>query len=159
MIDEAATEVHHDPKKEPRVTVLLHDSRNPGLLELYFEHYGEDPPFRGFKVLTEGEIDTRKLAGLARRMPHYVAYARSEIGWKWADRAKALETLRAETGTRGLPDRFYRAVANEYRDLVANDDPHPIKTIAERRPVDKSRASRWVSEARRRGYLKEGANQ
>lgn len=92
-------------------------------------------------------------------MPHYVSYARAEIGWKWADSAKAIETLRAETGTRGLPDRLYRAVASEYRDLIANDDPHPIKTIAERRPVDKSRASRWVSEARRRGHLKAGANQ
>jgi hypothetical protein len=41
----------------------------------------------------------------------------------------------------------------EYVDLIKSGDPHPLKTMAEKRPVDKSRASRWVSKARNLGYI------
>jgi hypothetical protein len=41
--------------------------------------------------------------------------------------------------------------------LLAAGEPHPIKTIAANQHVDKSRASRWVKEARARGYIDEQA--
>ena len=155
MIDDRETVVWHNPSNVPPVSVTIYDTRNPGPLELYFEHLGDGSPFRGFKILAEGEVDLGKVPGFARRLPHYVSYARATIQWEHGDAARALEALRTESSTRGLPDTFYRAVAGEYVQLVEEGDPHPIKTIAERRPVDKSRASRWVTEARRRGYIEE----
>jgi hypothetical protein len=162
VIDHAKTTVLIDMKGgEARVAVEIHDSRVPGLLTLYFAHPGQRAGFLGLKVRSEKAITNQApFAGLARRLPHYIAYARGVIEWKVGDQKRALDFLRTEGATRGLPDRFYEAIAAEYRELVAANDPHPIKTIAERRPVDKSRASRWVTEARRRGYLpKKGTDQ
>ena len=87
----------------------------------------------------------------------YIDYARAELDWQDGDTAKALERLRTEAGKnrRGLPDKFYREIASEYDDLLQAGDPHPIKTIAAKRPAHKSRASRWVKEARARGYIGE----
>jgi len=55
--------------------------------------------------------------------------------WHGGDRAEALEKLRTDVGRgrRGLPDKHYREIAAEYMQLVRDDDPHPAKTIAERR--------------------------
>jgi hypothetical protein len=154
VIDDEATQWVHDSKATPPVTVTIYDSRNPAPLELYFEHPGDNSPFWGFKVLGDGPLDLSKVAGLARRLPHYVDYGRAIGLWNTTgEKRAALEALRTEGSTRGLPDRHYRAIADEYVELVQADDPHPIKTIAQRRPVDNSRASRWVSEARNRGYI------
>jgi hypothetical protein len=155
VIDDEATLFAYDRRKTPPVSVTLHDSRNPGALELYFDDAGDNAALRGFKVISDDSLDVVKVAGLARRLPHYLSYARAVIEWNQGDKAQALEALRTEGSTRALPDRFYRAIAGEYLELVQADDPHPIKTIAQRRPVDNSRASRWVSEARRRGYIED----
>jgi hypothetical protein len=153
LIDDSKTIVDHDPKRRPRVHVTIHDSRNPWPLRLYFGSFGANAPFLGFTVLANRELDPRSFAQLARNLGHYVEYARALVRWDRGGGARALDALRQAGQSRGLPDRFYKAIADEYIELVEADDPHPIKTIAEARPVHKSRASRWVKEARQRGYI------
>lgn len=154
-----------DDDRWPRVRVTLTDPRNPWPLILSFAHTGSEPTFIGFEVLAEqhdggiGEnagLDPASFKRLARTLPMYVDYARGEIQWQYGDRAQALTALReAGRGRRGLPDRFYREVAADYIQRIGEGDPHPIKSIAEARPADKSQASRWVKEARERGYIPE----
>jgi hypothetical protein len=161
VIDEQKVVIESDSKRWPQVEVTIPDDSNPFVLVLFFAHLGVAPSFLGFEVITDdGELDPRSFARLARTLPMYVDYARACIELEYGDRETAVEALRAEAGKsrRGLPDRFYQEIADEYWELVAKGDPHPIKTMAQARPVDKSRASRWVKEARERGYItdKEG---
>ena len=84
-----------------------------------------------------------------------------ETGRKAGDkRSKALETLRAETGTPRTAGPFYRAIADEYsRPGREGLIPHPVKTIAERQPVtsrERPGGSRKPGDA---ATSKEGASQ
>jgi hypothetical protein len=58
---------------------------------------------------------------------------------------------------RGLDADFYKLVAESYKALVAEGEEHPVKALAEMQPVDISTASRWIKEARRRGFIREKA--
>jgi transposase-like protein len=55
-------------------------------------------------------------------------------------------------GPRGLPDRFFQAIASEYRRHLAAGDP-PTVTIAKEFDVGRSTAASWIAGARKRGYL------
>jgi len=48
---------------------------------------------------------------------------------------------------------FIKLVAQQYEALVAEGDPHPIKSLGELYHVTPSPASRWISRARDLGYL------
>jgi hypothetical protein len=88
-------------------------------------------------------------------LPLYVSYARAAMAWRWGDAGRALTALRELGATRrGHKDDFYRAVAELHTALVDQGEPHPVKALAAMQPVDISTASRWVKEARQRGYLK-----
>jgi hypothetical protein len=70
--------------------------------------------------------------------------------------ASAIQALREIAGPgRGLPEDFYPTIAATYEAFVAEGEPHPIKALGEKHHVTISAASRWVKEARRRGYLPE----
>lgn len=145
------------------IEVTIADTVNLFDLALYFEHAGRDAPFVGFKVGADDpdtQLDPAAFAGLARRLPYYVQYARAEIAWSQEDAEAAMEALRGMgTSPRGKPDSFYRALVAEFRQLVADDHPHPIKTLAERHSVHKSRPSRWLNEAEQKGFLDPGERQ
>jgi hypothetical protein len=67
---------------------------------------------------------------------------------------RASEALRDIAGPgRGLPDRFYETIAENYKALVAEGERHPVKAIAEIHHVTISGASRWVTECRDRDLL------
>lgn len=167
MFEDAKVLIEHDPTRWPPVRVSIPDESYPFALTLFFAHLGDSPAFLGFETICNDDRDVplgeeaglqpAEFARLARNLPRYVDYARASIEWEWGDRDRALETLRKEAGKtrRGLPDRFYREIAAEYEQLLRDGDPHPLKTIADARPVHKSRASRWVKEARQRGYISE----
>ena len=57
------------------------------------------------------------------------------------------------TPGRGLGPDFYRAIGEHYNALVAEGERHPVKTLGEIHHVTISAASRWLKEARRRGFL------
>jgi hypothetical protein len=66
---------------------------------------------------------------------------------------RAFEAFRAPRPGRQIPDSFYRLLGEQYRVHVEAGEQHLVKAIAARRDVDKSTASKWLAEARRRGYL------
>jgi len=53
---------------------------------------------------------------------------------------------------RRRPDEHYQEVADAYRSALAKRQP-PVKTIQDRWVVGRAMASRYVAEARKRGYL------
>jgi len=160
VIDEANISFNSDSKRWPPIEVEIPDSSNAFRLVLYFAHLGADAPFLGFQVAadeaTDVGLDPQAFAQLASSLPRYIAYARAFVEWR-DDWPALVEALRLEAGKtrRGLPDTFYRLIAAEYDARLAAGERHPIKAIAAARPVDKSRASRWVKEARNRGYIED----
>jgi hypothetical protein len=91
---------------------------------------------------------------LMPKLPLYLSYARASLAHRDQDIRSALQALRAlGTSRRGLGDEFYRLVAQSYEAIVAEGEPYPVKALAEMQPVDVSTASRWIKEARRRGFL------
>jgi hypothetical protein len=91
---------------------------------------------------------------LMPKLPLYLAYARASLAHRDGDIRSALKALReAGTSRRGLSDDFYSQTAESYKAIVAEGEKYPIKALAEEHFVDISTASRWIKEARRRGYL------
>ncbi len=98
----------------------------------------------------------------------YLAYARAAmrifeqedvVENRWERFRGAADALRQISGPgRGLSDEFYRVVAANHRALVTEGEPHPVKAVAEIHHVTVSAASRWLTEARRRGLLKEASD-
>jgi hypothetical protein len=91
---------------------------------------------------------------LMPKLMRYLQYARGLLAHEEGDVVAALAALR-ESGKarRGLPDDALEIAAADYKTLVSEGEPHPIKALAKLRGVDKSTASRWISAARRRGLL------
>jgi hypothetical protein len=169
VLDPRRTEIHVNSGKWPPVRAEIRERDQPWTLTLFFAHVGVAPPFLGFGILLDQDdhlrdvvdregaagIDTGSYGHVLRSLRSYVAYAQAEMAMERDDRAAAIETLRVSgRGRRGFDDRFYREIAAEYNALVGAGERHPIKALAEARaPIHKSRASRWISEARRRGYI------
>ena len=64
------------------------------------------------------------------------------------------EALRALSGPgRGLTDEFYKRIGETYNALVAEGEPHPVKALSEIHHGTISAGSRWIKEARRRGFI------
>ena len=86
-------------------------------------------------------IDPSVVRRVGRNYATYVEYARSLIQH---NREKTRESLTAlgKTGKtrRGLSLDFLSGVADEYRDLVANHEPYPVKALAEMHHVVISRS-------------------
>jgi hypothetical protein len=96
---------------------------------------------------------------LLPQMLHHLQYARASLARDEGRADAALGALQKLNSTRrGLDDEFLRVVAHNYETLVAEGEPYPVKTLAAMRSVDKSTASRWITAARARGYLKEEGN-
>jgi hypothetical protein len=127
-------------------------------LQLFFEEYAGEAPLREVRVLPDdGDEAAVELRVLRRLMPQadlYLALARAAIRWDYEDLEGAVKALR-EVGRpgRGLPDDFYRAIAESYASLVAEGEPHPVKALGEKHHGSISAASRWLKEARRRGFV------
>jgi hypothetical protein len=152
--------LHDSVTEDPRVSVTIWDDSFPVPLRLYFAHPGDDAPLVGFEVGDENHTDTTlapaEVARVVKSLPVYTAYARAHIEMDRTEVSKTLEIL-SEIGTtrRGLPGKFLRVIANEYEARVHEGDPAPITSIAAAHGKTKSTASRWIKEARRRGYIKE----
>jgi len=112
-------------------------------------------------------LEPRVLRQFAPQAELYLAFARAAMRKWWPEEspdtrrknlAAAADALRQIAGPgRGLTDEFYRTIATSYEALIAEGEAHPVKTLSENNHVTISAASRWVKEARRRGYLPEKA--
>ncbi len=111
------------------------------------------------------DLRPRLLRQFAPDAETYLAYARAAMRLlgpegtpesRMEDYRGAAEALRHIAGPgRGLGDEFYRTIATNYKALVDGGEKHPVKALSENHHVTISAASRWLTEARRRGLLKE----
>jgi hypothetical protein len=139
--------------KDARTSVTIRD--HGCLLQLFFA--GND--LSGEAALNEVRIlpgvDAFEPWLFAPRLPIYLSYARAAMAGHGGRIDAALHALRAAgKPRRGHSDEFYRQVASIYKALIAEGEPHPVKALAKMEPVDISTASRWVTEAKRRGLIK-----
>jgi hypothetical protein len=130
-------------------------------LVLFFDDRGRQGPLRELRLLPDSaELEPRAVRQFAPQAPLYVQYARAamtEDDDAWIGSLQALREIGATR--RGLGDEFFKIVAQSYRALVDEDEPHPVKALAEMHHVVISTASRWIKEARRRGYIDDGEEQ
>lgn len=91
---------------------------------------------------------------VGRNYARYLKYARSVLTFERERTREALRNLgRAGRTKRGLSIDFLSGVAADYRDLLAMDEPHPVKALGELHQVKISTASRWLSRARELGLI------
>ncbi len=111
----------------------------------------------------DDELTPRALRRFAPSAEVYLQFARSAMRIfgpdddpetrqnKLRDAAKALQELSGPG--RGHTDAFYRRIAESYRALVEGGEPHPVKALSEIHQQTISAASRWIKEARSRGFI------
>jgi hypothetical protein len=127
-----------------------------GTLVLYFPL---DTGWSGESELLEVQLLPRKKEPfepwkLMPRLPLLLQYARATLAHEGDDVDATLRALRVVGVTRrGLGADFYLLIAKRYEALVAEGEKYPVKQLAKEQYVDISTSSRWIKEARRRGYL------
>jgi hypothetical protein len=145
----------HVEVHDPRTSVTMKDLDCEVVLFFEGADFSGDAPLLEVSIRPTTGAKAFQPWRFMPRLPRYLQYARATIAHREGDAVAALRALREAGSTRrGLGDEFYRAVADEYRALVAEGEPHPVKALAASQPVDISTASRWITETRRRGYLK-----
>ena len=156
-----------DRKRFPTPTAVI--THRGCKLVIRFE--GEDDtegegPLHSVEILPGDEaLEPPAVRQFVPQFPRYLAYAQAAMRIlgdrhgipdeaRWERFTRAAEPLRSLGGAgRALPPEFFRHIADEYRELVGDGEPHPVKAIGDRHVVTISAASRWVTEARRRGFL------
>jgi hypothetical protein len=114
------------------------------------------------------QTEELRLGALLQFVPHakeYLGHARAAMRIlgpegtpeeRWENFRSSAQALREIAGPgRGLSDRFYREIAENYIALEGQGERHPVKAISKIHHVTISAASRWIKEARRRGYIEE----
>jgi hypothetical protein len=130
-------------------------------LVLFFDDPGRQGPLRELRLLPDSaELEPSVIRQFAPRAPLYLKYARTAMTDDRETWAGSLQALREIGATRrGLGDEFFKNVGRNYSFLLAEGEPHPVKALAEMHHVVISTASRWIKEARRRGYIEDGGEQ
>jgi hypothetical protein len=125
-------------------------------LILRFEGRTGDAPLIELRIGPEKGrgLEPTKAKEFVPRIEDYVAVARAALEWDLDAVREAAEVLRqaARPGRGHSPD-FFRLIAIDYKNLVAAGEKAPVKALGKRHHVEISAASRWLTEARRRGYL------
>lgn len=125
-------------------------------LELLFAKRQRNSPLREIRLLPDGKkhLDPLKAREFIPRIESYLAVARAMLDWEFAEAREGAELLRQVSRPgRGHSDDFFRLVSIEFEQLVEAGERAPVKAIAKKHSVEISAASRWLTEARRRGYL------
>ena len=147
-------------KADESTSVEIWDDRFRLPVRLYFSGRGPDSPLVGVEIGSEEHrttpVDPAQLAYVVNQLPVLVAYARAEIDWGAGGSREALIRALDDAGTtrRGKPGKFFRIIGEEYSARVREGDGAPVTAIAAAHDVSVASASRWVKEARRRGYLR-----
>jgi hypothetical protein len=164
--------------RDPRITVTLEESGTPWPIRLHFldvadektgereyvhvgfelgERFDFEPGTPSIQLAEEPEpLDPVALKRIANNYVSYLEFARHAIVLEQEGMTGALRRLRPGRKPARLTDDFYRLIADDFR-ARREGTSAPLKELAGAHHVDVSTASRWVKEARRRGYL-EGAD-
>jgi hypothetical protein len=140
-------------KADARTSVSMKDRGCE--LVVFFADPGRQGPVLEFRIVPgEEELAPHALRRFMPQAPLYVTYARAVMSDKEGDWLATSKALRDFGSTRrGLTDDFYRLVSGNYAALLAEDEKYPVKALSEMHHVSISAASRWLTEARRRGLL------
>jgi len=164
---------------DPRIAVTLQEAGTPWPIRFYFLNISDDehPEHReylhvGFELgehfasergtplvplAEEPEpLDPIAVQRIASNYASYLEVARHAIVLDQEGMTGAIQRLRPGRKPARLTDDFYRLIADDFR-ARREVTSAPLKELAAAQHVDISTASRWVKEARRRGYL-EAAN-
>jgi len=159
---------------DPRVTVTLRERGTPWPVRFHFlnllddetgvaeyVHVGfelgerYDDVESGIPLKTEPEaLDPVSVQRIAKNYVHYLELARQAIVLDQEGIGGAIRRLRPGRKAARLTDDFYRLVADDFA-ARQQASSAPMRELAEAHHVDISTASRWVKEARRRGFLEE----
>ena len=158
-------QVIHPGSEDVDWRVRMDDDESPWLVFLNFVGIGapDSPEWlcAGYELRRREDVepsDVRAITAddhrhVAERWERFVSVARSALEFSISEAARETGTLRARgRGRRGLPDEFFRGIADQYRQAHARNN-RPTSAIAEAHDVSRSTASNWVAEARKRGYL------
>jgi hypothetical protein len=149
----------HSREDPSRDSVSIKDR---GLELLLFFDRADGAPLVEVRLLPDVEqLTPVKLREFLARSTYYERYARTVIADFWGDpaRVRALVKRLRDFGStrRGLSDEFYRVIARDHAGLMEEREPHIVKAMAALHAVTPGAASRWIKEAKRRGYI-EAAN-
>jgi len=102
-------------------------------------------------------LEPAKARQLFPQVDLYLAAARAALAWRPDDGGdfRAQADLLREVGRpgRGLTDDFFKLIGAHHKALVAEGEKAPVKALADIHHVTISAASRWVTEARKRGFI------
>jgi hypothetical protein len=143
---------------DPRVSVAM---KTQGCeLVLFFDDLGRQGPLRELRLLPDtAELEPPVLRRFAPQSPLFLQYARAAMSDDEAGWVGSLWALREIGATRrGLGDEFYRLIGRNYAALIEQGEQYPVKALGEMHHAAISTASRWIKEARRRGYIEERKN-
>ena len=163
--------------EDARATVTLEEPGTPWPIRFHFlDVYDDETDSRewvnvGFELgrafLVPAEIPARTKVAEETLLPldpaavqrvavnyaAYLAFARSALIFDQEGMAETQGLLGRSGKSARLTDDHYRLIAADYETRRAAGQKHIVTAIAAARYVDISTASRWVKEARRRGYL------
>ena len=143
----------HKEVRDPRTSVSMKDE-GVEILVFFTDLSGEGEVLEVRVLPQTAPISPEIMARVGKRFSLYAQYARAAVQWNDQDVRETLKTLRGlGTTSRGLSDDHYVLVARVYKSLVAEGSSHPVKALGEQLHTDISNASRWIKEARRRGYI------
>ena len=139
-----------------RVVMRTHGCK----LVLCFADPGRQGPVLELSVLPDAvELSPQVLREFMPRAPLFLLYARaamSENREEWRAASRALRDLGSTR--RGLTPEFYRLIALNYKALLAEGEPHPVKALAAMHNATISSASRWIKEAKRLELIEEDSD-
>lgn len=125
-------------------------------LVLHFASAKPGAPLLELRLLPDRgkQLEPSKAREFVPRIEMYMATARAALSWNVDDFRAAAEALRqvARPG-RGFSDDFPRLIADQYKAFVREGERYPVKALSEYHHVTISAASRWVTDARRRGLI------
>ena len=103
------------------------------------------------------ELPPTMLRRVVERYPHWLELARAhatvyvDVDGSLADTARAAKRVKPAR----LDEDWYRMIAAEYRHHTEQREPAPVTLIARSHGVSPSASSRWVTAARKLGFLEE----
>ena len=118
---------------------------------------GGKPPNDAEQAWAMPEITPLILRRAVERFPQWVELARMHLEFAEPDDVAAGALALKRPKPARLDAEWFRMIAAEYRGLVGSGVPSPITMIARSHSVSVSAASRWVSRARKLGFLDDEA--
>lgn len=157
---------------DPRVRVTIREPGTPWPIRFYFlqlenAETGEPSTVNvGFEIGEHFDhadsvehlepLDPVTVVRVTSQYGAYLRAAEASVTLNQLATAEALKTLRGPGRKPArLTDDFYRRVAADFEQRKAAGSSRPVSDLAATQYVDKGTASRWLKEARRRGYIKE----